>query len=182
MSLMSDQLLKAGLVTEEQLEKASKRTANKQKNRTPVSREGKRKAGNKNRQSANSARREQSDLEMFYQMRSAEENKAGREALRKKKEAAQRKKEMNKKINRLILDNALEINESAEIRYNFVVGTTIKYLFVTPEQQEQLAGGELAITFLKGKRFIIPVETARQILEIDPGKMVVMPVMDSAND
>lgn len=181
MSLMTEQLLKAGLVTEEQVQKANKKTNNKQKARSAAKHGNRQKPankqhGNKNKQRKKTVNQEKSDLETFYRMRSAEENKEKQEALRKKKEAALRKKQINKKINKLILDNALEINESADIRYNFVVGTTIKYLFVTPEQQAQLAKGELAITFLKGKRFIIPVETARKILEINPDKMVVMSV------
>jgi len=173
MSLMSEQLLKAGLVTEEQVKKASK-SGTKGNKKYPPQRPNNKSTKNH----IKAKKKEQSDLEKFYKMRSSEENKIKQEALRQKKEAALRKKEMNKKINKLITDNTQdanngEQNNNAEIRYNFVVGTTIKYVFVTEEQQEKLANGELAITFLKGKRCIIPAETGKQILAINPEKVVI---------
>ena len=172
---MSDQLLKAGLITEEQVKKATESSLKKNKKH---SNKRSKKTGVKNQKAR---KKEQSDLEKFYQLRSSEENKEKQEALRLKREAALRKKEMNKKINKLISDNALdtntvEENNSAEIRYNFVVGTTIKYVFVTEEQQQGLANGELAITFLKGKRCIIPAEIGKQIHAINPGKIVVQAI------
>ena len=82
-------------------------------------------------------------------------------------------KETNDKINKLLTDNLLN-DDAAEIRYNFVVGTTIKYLFVTEEQQQKLADGELAISFLGGKRALIPVAIAKQITDINPNKIVII--------
>lgn len=164
MSSMSEQLLKAGLVTEEQVKKVAEKPKNKP---------NKRPASKLKKQVKNKGKREQSDLEKFYSLRSSEENKEKQEALRKKREAAQRKKEMNKKIGALVSKNILNIND-AEIRYNFVVGTTIKYVFVTEEQQEKLARGQLAITFHGGQRCIIPSDIGTEILGINPNKIVVV--------
>lgn len=165
MSSMSEQLLKAGLVTKEQVNKAAEKP-NKKHVKKPVAKHKKHKLKSK-------VSREQSDLEKFYKLRSSEENKEKQQALKKKQEAALRKKEMNKKINKLISNN-IKNDENAEIRYNFVVGTTIKYLFVTELQQEQLANGELAITFHGGKRCLIPTGVGKQILEINPQKILVV--------
>ena len=163
MSSLSDQLLKAGLVTQEQVKKSQEKPKRK-----PVS---KRKPVNKTK-----PKQEPSDLAKFYQERSKVENKEKQEAAQKKKEAARIKKEMNQKINKLISENLLN-NEAAEIRYNFVVGTTIKYIFVTEQQQQSLIDGNLAITFLGGKRSLIPIEVARSILEINPNKIVIIPTL-----
>lgn len=160
MSSLSEQLLKAGLVTQEQVTKSKEKpkrkvAPKKQTNKKPR------------------AKKEASDLAQFYQERSKVENKEKQEIARKKQEAARIKKETNKKINKLISENLLN-DDAADIRYNFVVGTTIKYLFVTEKQQESLANGELAITFLGGKRSLIPIEIGKEIKNISPGKIVII--------
>ena len=38
----------------------------------------------------------------------------------------------------------------------------------------QLANGELALTFLEGKRCIIPLETAQAISVLDPDKIIII--------
>ena len=160
MSSLSDQLLKAGLVTEEQVKKATEKP--------------KKKAAKNNARKKQKRPKEPSDLAQFYKERSRLEQKEKQEALRKKQEAARLKQEMNQKINTLISDNLLN-DESAEIRYNFVVGSTIKYLFVTEQQQKDLAEGKLAITFLGSKRSLIPVEIGQKIQKINPNKILIMP-------
>ncbi|MEB8432838.1 DUF2058 family protein [Cocleimonas sp. KMM 6892] len=183
MSSLSDQLLKAGLVTEDQVKKAAEKPKPKKKftgNRNnpkakqkPVS----------NRKSASSQKqkREVSDLEQFYKERSALERNEKQAALKKKQEAERIKKETNGKINKLITEN-LKNDEAADIRYNFVVGTTIKYLFVTEEQQQELADGSLAITFLGGKRSLIPIEIAKEITALNPNKIVIVATDDDSAD
>jgi len=166
MSSLSDQLLKAGLVTEDQVKKAAekpKKHKHKAKN-LHKSQQKKRIPSNK---------KETSDLAQFYKQRASLEKTERKEADRKKQEAARIKKETNDKINKLLNDN-LANDETAEIRYNFVVGTTIKYLFVNEEQQQKLADGELAISFLGGKRALIPVAVAKEITKLNPNKIVVI--------
>jgi hypothetical protein len=166
MSSLSDQLLKAGLVTEEQVKKSAEKP--KFKHKKPLV---KKMEGNPKKQKKQT---EQSDLAQFYGERKQLENKEKQEIAHKKKEAARIKKETNAKINKLISDNLLN-DETAEIRFNFVVGTSIKYLFVTEKQQNDLSDGKLAITFLASKRSLIPVEIAKQIQEINPKKIVIIP-------
>jgi len=164
MSSLSDQLLKAGLVTQEQVKKATEKPKFKPKRAVA-------KKTNKK------VRNEQSDLAKFYGERKQQENKENKEKqeeAHKKKETARLKKEMNEKTNKLISDNLLN-DEAAEIRFNFVVGTSIKYLFVTKEQQQGLIDGKLAITFLASKRSLIPVEIGEAILKINPKKIVIIP-------
>jgi len=158
MSSLSEQLLKAGLVTKEQIKKAHAKPKPK-KTRSPT----------RTKQQSSS---EQSDLAQFYNERHKLEKQEQQAALKRKQEAARLKKERNQKTNKLIADNLLN-DDSAEIRYNFVVGSTIKYLFVTEQQQQDLAAGKLAITFMGSKRSLIPVEIAEKIREINPDKIII---------
>ncbi len=175
MSSLSDQLLKAGLVTEEQVKKAEEKPKVKKKfdgNKNNLKKKNKPKSYQK-------PKREASDLEKFYKQRSTLEINEKQEALRKKKEADKIKKETNDRINKLITVN-LKNDETADIRYNFVVGTTIKYLFVTAKQQQELACGSLAITFLGGKRSLIPIDTAKEITALNPNKIVIIASEDDS--
>jgi len=164
MSSLSDQLLKAGLVTEEQVKKAAEKPKHKS-NKTHHKKAAHKKPKTK---------KEPSDLAQFYGERKKQENKEKQAEAHKKKEAARIKKETNNKINKLITDNLLNVEE-AEIRFNFVVGTSIKYLFVTEKQQQDLADGKLAITFLGGKRSLIPAEIGVEIQTLNPNKIVIKP-------
>lgn len=173
---LRDQLMQAGLVTEEQVNKAE---SEKQKNNRKK-RHNQQKHKNPNTKTRQSSKRtgqrkqaEQSDLAHFYQQRAQVERKEKQEENRHRQEAAKLKKERRQKIGKLIKENALD-TDSGEIRYNFVIGNNIKYLFVTEKQQQQLADGKLAITFLGGKKCLIPHQIGKEILAIDPDKIVIL--------
>ena len=166
MSSLRDQLFKAGLVTEEQVKKAEnkpKRRNNKPNKKTPPK---------KKQASRVKPKRELSDLEKFYRQRSTVENKERQAEKKAKEEAARLKKERNVKISRLINENMLSTTDASE-RYNFVVGTAVKYIYVSTEQLDSLAQGRLALTFLKGKCRIISADTAQKIREIDNKRLIV---------
>ncbi len=170
MSSLSDQLLKAGLVTEEQVKKAAEKP--KFKPKKPFVKKAVNKVTSKPKKQTKQT--EQSDLAQFYGARKQQENKEKQKVAHEKQEAARIKKETNAKINKLISDNLLN-DDTAEIRFNFVVGTSIKYVFVTEKQQQDLSDGKLAITFLASKRSLIPAEIGKEIQKINPKKIVIIP-------
>ena len=176
MSTLSDQLLKAGLVTKEQVKKAAEKPKRPPHNKKVMNKNSKG-LNNNTKKKLSQKKREQSDLAKFYNERSKAENKEKQEAARKKQEAVKLKKEINAKVNKLITENLLN-DETAEIRYNFVVGKTIKYVFVTEKQQQELSDRKLAITFLGGKRCIIPFEVGEEILKVNSQKIVIMANLD----
>ncbi len=155
---LQEQLLKAGLATEAQISKANrpKKRPQRKPRRSP-------KAAPKPALDASG----EIDLKAAFEARRAEER---REAARKKAEAAQRKKN-REKVNRLIQENRLD-NRDGDVEYQFMVGSTIKKIWVTAEQRQALLDGKLGVTFLGGQRCLIPVETAQQILELDPKKAI----------
>ena len=165
MDSLRDQLLKAGLVTAEQVKKSElkpKRTLSRKPNNQ----------SSKKKITKNKPKKEYSDLEQFYRERAVVENKERQQAKKAKEEAAHLKKERNIKISKIINENTLNTDDANE-RYNFVIGTTVKYAYVTTEQLEKLANGALALSFLKGKCRVISLETAQKIREIDPKRLLI---------
>ncbi len=170
-NVLQEQMLKAGLVTEEQVDKA-----NRPARRRPP--RGGKKSSGKRQGAAGRQRRSQEEIDLAraYAARRAEEK---REAARKKAEAEQRRKN-REKVARLIRDNMLD-NSQGEVEYQFIIGSTIKKIWVTPEQRQGLLNGELGVTFLGGKRCLIPVAVAEEILRLDPKKAIAL-VSPEADD
>lgn len=184
---LSDQLLKAGLVTQEQVEKAAE---DKKKRPKPASRNPKAAKGNKRPQKQQNQRsnkpsqaktaQERDDLEKYYKAFHEVERKEKAEEEQRKREAAARKKRTRKQIRDLIEQNTLN-QEEADVRYNFAVGSNVKHVYVTKEQQEKLASGEFAVTFMDGKRCVITTEVGQQILALDAEKIVIIAKPDEAD-
>ena len=169
---LQEQLLKAGLATEDQLArpKPNRRKKSQQRHRKkPAS------GGNRNTRGS----RNDSDLARAWAARQKAERE---EAERKKRLKAQRKANRTK-IRRLTLDNCLNVDD-ADIPFQFMVGNNIKNIYVTAEQREQLLSGALRITFQDGRRCLIPAAIATQIHELDPEKLIIDPsaVEESADD
>lgn len=177
---LRDQLLQAGLITSEQHEKA-----NQPKPRTPVKPSNKpsgKQQSKPSKPSNNKGKRppqkEKSDLAEFYEARAQTERVEREQEEKRQREIAARRKQTREQIANLITENLQNVDD-ADIRYNFVVGDNIKYLYVTGQQQQALADGKLAVTFQAGKRCLIPTEIAQQILALDPDKIVVINAQES---
>jgi uncharacterized protein YaiL (DUF2058 family) len=161
---LQDQLLKAGLVTEEQFKKASA----KPRRPPPKSKSKKsKKPTNKKNHSHNS------DLKRAYDAR----KKLEVAEKHKKEQLAAQRKANRRKIRALISNNTLN-KPDAEISYRFIIGQNIKNVYVTEEQQKQLLSGKLAITFFDGKRCIIPRNVADKIMQLDPKKAIIVQPSD----
>ena len=184
---LQDQLLNTGLASEEQLQKAldsKKRPRNKAKNkprRSPLKTVSKQPqatdtASDKTSKTSSppkKAKNPPSDLAQFYKKRTKFEKNTREEAARKQREAKLLRKENMRKIRKIVLDN-IQNTENAEIRYNFIVGSSIKYLHVTEEQQTALSAGEMAITFLGRRRCLIPVTIIDALREIEPSQLIIL--------
>lgn len=175
---LRDQLLKAGLATQAQVDKAeqekhkpqTKKLQERSEKREPPTRPSK---PQQTPTAKKPAPKSEEDLAQFYSARDKAEREEKLEQERRQREASERKKQLRQQVKTLLEGQVLNQPE-AEIRYNFVVGETIKYLYVTAEQQTQLAQGQLAITFLEGKRCLISLELAQQIKAIDPDKLIII--------
>lgn len=144
---LQEQLLKAGLANEKQLQKAHKKNKSKKTGKP----------------------KQRDNLAAAYAARTKAERKEQQEQAR----LAALKKANQKKILQLIKDNTLN-DDKAKLGYQFTAGNNIKKVYVTETQRKALIEGELAITFLKGRRCLITTEIAEQIQQLDPEKMVIL--------
>ncbi|HFD87735.1 MAG TPA: DUF2058 family protein [Gammaproteobacteria bacterium] len=163
---LQEQLLKAGLATEDQMIKPRKKPGK------PASRPARKPRGKPNQPGKKRPARpsSQSDLAAAYAAR----QRAEKEEAEQKRRAKAKKKANRSKIRQITLEHCKNVAE-AEIPFQFMVGSNIKKVYVTAEQRNQLLEGKLQITFQDGKRCLIPAETATKIHELDPGKLIINP-------
>lgn len=158
---LQDQLLKAGLVTEDQL-----RDANKPK---PVKKAAKGRGGKKKKSPARQVRKNETRQDTAA---------AQQKPARKKQDTASGKRivtgkpsEALRKAQRIQIDDLIkrhkQNNPKAEDTYHFVVGKKVKHIYVTPEQAAALAERRLAITELDATFWLIPAEQVEALLALD---------------
>ncbi|MFZ0791483.1 MAG: DUF2058 domain-containing protein [Chromatiaceae bacterium] len=151
-SSLQEQLLKAGLVSEQRIKetRSDKRKAGKQ---------GKRGAEPDDvaRRAAEAAR--------------AEKARKDRELNRQHQEEAQKRARENE-IRQLIHAHRV-VRESGDLAYNFADGGTLKRLYVNQEQHRRLVDGRLAIVRQDAFYEIVPAETAERVRERDPSLVLV---------
>lgn len=137
-----DQLLKAGLVNKDRLNKAKKSKHRQKKAQQPEDKASQEAAEAARRVASEKAAR---DRELNLQHKAALERTAVQAQIRQLVE-----------MNRLALDDG-------EIGYNFQDGTTIKKLFVPQEIHDKLARGRLAIVRFGAGYEVIPAAVAEKI-------------------
>nr|CAA6816239.1 MAG: Unknown protein [uncultured Thiotrichaceae bacterium] len=191
---LSDQLLKAGLVTQNQIDQSEEKKQQQKaraKSKAKDHKAGKNNKPNTSRQNQSKpkiatpntnkpAKKGGSDLAQFYQQRNQLERKERETEEQAKREAAAHRKKVRKQLRELIAEHTKN-DEEASVRFNFVVGETVKYLYVTEEQQQAISDGKLSITFMDGKRCLIPPEIGVQILALDNSKIVINFKDDESN-
>jgi uncharacterized protein YaiL (DUF2058 family) len=150
---LSDQLLKSGVVSEQEAKKARNETkSKKQKARKPK----------KNQRGA-----EESEAAQFA--RQVDEAKRARDRdLNKQREAERQRQADEKAARELLVNKEIQRGDDATLTYNFTVDSRIKKLNVTQEQRDGLAGGRLAIARTRGQFRLVDRETAEKIREKAP--------------
>jgi uncharacterized protein len=148
---LQDQLLKAGLVDEQQL----KQTKTKQ-------RKGKRAGGG---QSAEAAR-----VSAEAQQAAAEKRRRDLELNHRREEERRRKADVVA-LWQLVHDNRVS-RGNGDVAYNFADGAALKRLYVKAEQQQQIAAGKLAIVRHDDFYELVPPNVAERALEVDAATLV----------
>ncbi len=147
-----EQLLKAGLVTKQQVQKAnkSKHKKNKQmsKKDKPVD-----------------------EAKLKSQQLASEKAKRDRE-LNLKKEHQARQKAISTEINQLIISNCIKRDNSCEITYNFEHQKKIKHIYVNSEMKQQIINGKLGIARIEGRYELIPKAIAEKIQERNEKRVI----------
>ncbi|MFV2005616.1 MAG: DUF2058 domain-containing protein, partial [Gammaproteobacteria bacterium] len=133
-----DQLLKAGLVTKKQVQKAQQ-----DKNR-------------KNKQLRSKKEKPVDETKLKTQQAAADKAKRDRE-LNKRKQDQARQKAISIEINQLISNNCLTRDENCETVYNFEHNKKIKRIYVDTEMKQQIINGKLGIARIEGRYELVPL-------------------------
>lgn len=168
MSSLQEQLLKAGLVDKDKLQKAEKE---KQKRR------------NQSRKTAGKSAAGKVDPKKAAAEKRHAERVARDRALDEKRKQAIDQKAIAAQVKQLIEINKVD-RSKGEIPYSFVYRKKIKKLYVGETEKNLLTAGRLAIVTLvinhEGRRFeLVPAEVARKIAERDPEAVIELGETDS---
>lgn len=140
---LREQLLKAGLTTEQEVKRA----------RTQKKRSGKGKGKGKDQRPATQTEAE----------RRQAEKRARDRALNREREAERQRQADEHAARELVIKHEIPHGQDGDIGFNFTYGTRIKQIYVNAEQQRQLAAGELAIARTRGRFRLIPREIAERV-------------------
>ena len=163
---LQDQLMDLGLATEAQL------TKNKPKSgpgKGRKGRSGKKPRGGKAAGPRNDQQRARNASSGGKSAPSS--NRAGK---RQQGELSPEERAVRQQVHKLITDTHQPRGDEAQTPFHFVKGSRVKRIYVTAEQQRALSGDELAVAAMKGRHYLIPMETARQIRELIPQYYVSM--------
>jgi len=161
-SSLQEQLLKAGLIDEQQLRKAKA-------GKPPAKRKKKGGPPRAPSESAQAARQ------------SAAEKTARDRALSEQQKAKAERKVLRAQIRQLIEQHRVP-RDDAELAYHFVEGARVRKLHVTEAMREQLARNRLAIVRLDGRYDLVPPEVAERIRARDPACVVERQVVEGTTD
>ena len=155
---LRDQLLKAGLVTEEQAREAARSKGRKAKE------------ARKNRKSGKPAPRK--DNGAAGAARKAQAEKAARDkALNREQEDLRRRQALNARVKEVLEKHTIN-DRNGEIPHNFVWGERVRRVYVNAEQHKALADGRLAVVMFKACAHVVKPEIAEKIAAIDPKFLV----------
>lgn len=159
MASLKDQLLKAGIVDSKKAKQIDKE---------------KRKAAKS--QPKGHARVD----ETREQVKLAQAQKAERDReLNRQQQAQNEKKAIQAQIIQLIRMNRIE-RVAGDVAYQFTDGRKIKKIYVTPQLQDELSRGRLAIARLDDSYELLPAAAARKIMQRDEEAIILLNTSEPA--
>jgi len=149
-----EQLLKAGLVTKKQVQKAQQEK-------------------NRNKKQQHAKKESVVDENRLKAQKAAEEKAARDRELNRKKEEQARQKATSIEINQLIENNCLDRDESCGIAYNFEHNKKIKRIYVNDEMKKKIIQGKLGIARIEGRYELVPQTIAEKIQQRNAKRVVI---------
>lgn len=170
---LQQQLIRAGLVTQERAEELNKpkpkRAPNKRQN--PKGAKGSAASGKKGPQRERKSPNNKRPAQSHEAKKTAKAAKAAEVEAKAEAELAA-KRELKAKIKTLIEENSVT-EFTGELTFSYVVGDRIRQLFVTQEYLDKISKGELAITRLNRQTHLVTPEVSEQLLALNPQWLVV---------
>ena len=149
-----DQLLKAGVVTKKQVQKARQDKTRK------------------NKQQHSKKEKVVDETRLKVQQAAEEKAQRDRELNRKKQEQA-RQKAISIEINQLILNHCLTRDENCDIVYNFEHNKKVKRIYINAEMKQQIIQGKLGIARIEGRYELVPKSIAEKIQQRNKKRVVI---------
>ena len=139
-----DQLLKAGLVTKQQVKKAQKDSSKKKKEQ----RSKKEHVVDENKIKAQQAAKEKAEYDR---------------ELNKRKEEQAKQKAISAEIDQLITKNCIKRDDECDIVYNFEHRKKVNRIYINDEMKQKIIAGTLGIARIEGRYELIPKAIAEKI-------------------
>jgi uncharacterized protein YaiL (DUF2058 family) len=156
-----EQLLKAGLVTKKQVQKAQQDKS-------------------RNRKQQHAKKDLVVDENKLKAQQAAAEKAARDRELNRKKDEQARQKANSIEINQLISDNCLPRDESCDIIYNFEHDKKIKRIYLNAEMKQQIIKGRLGIARIEGRYELVPQSVAEKIQQRNAKRVVIFNEQEQA--
>lgn len=149
-----DQLIKAGLVSKQQIHKAKQNKSKKNKQQH--------------------FKKENVVDEVKLKAQQTAEKKAERDReLNKKKEEMARQKATSIEINQLVSSNCLMRDEGCNIAYNFEHNKKVRRIYVNDEMKQKIIQGKLGIARIEGRYEVVPQVIAEKIQQRNKKRIVI---------
>lgn len=158
-----EQLLKAGLVTRQQVKKA-----NQQQGKT------------KKEQHAKKIK-PVDDTRLKIEQAAQDKQKRDRE-LNQKKQAQARQQAISIEINQLITNNHIPRDQSCDIVYNFEHNKKVKRIYVNDAMRLQIIEGKLGIARIEGRYELVPRVIAEKIQTRNEKRVILFSDEQSTSD
>jgi len=152
-----EQLLKAGLVSKQQVKKANQEKTRKKK------------------QQRNTKQKTVDENALKRQQLAEEKAKRDRELNRKKQEQAHNKA-ISAEINQLITANLLSRDENCDISYHFEHRNKVNHIYIDEKMKQQLIKGKLGIARIEGRYELVPLSTAEKIKQRNEKRIILIDV------
>ncbi len=150
---LRDQLIKLGLATSEQAQRA---------------RSGDRKRQRQAKQQKRGGRAPQTEAARLAAEAVAREKERSRELNRQRQAEAERLASEAQARDLVVKHEIVRRPSDKDVGFNFVHDGKIKQIYVSPELRRQLVEGKVAIGRTRGRFRVVPVEVARKVQPIAP--------------
>jgi uncharacterized protein YaiL (DUF2058 family) len=157
-----EQLLKAGLVSKQQVQQVNREKQKKkkqQKSKKPVA-----------------------DEAALRAQKVAQEKAQRDRELNEKKLQQARARAVSAEINQLILDHMIKRDDSCELVYNFEHDKKIKRIYINQQMKQQLIDGTLALARIDGRYELVPISVAEKIKQRNEKRVIFIEAEDNQPD
>ncbi|MFW2372687.1 MAG: DUF2058 domain-containing protein [Gammaproteobacteria bacterium] len=148
-----EQLLKAGIATKQQVQKAQQDKNKKKKQQR--------------------SKKETVIDENGLKAKQAAEEKANRDReLNKRKQEDARKKAISAEIDQLIIKNRIERDEGCLVVYNFEHNKKVKRIYINEDMKQQIMRGKSGIARIEGRYELVPAAIAEKIQQRNANRVI----------